>query len=400
MNQQHREYQAEEDRYEADIVTEEEEDEDVDYQAGDYDVVAAPNDFNIMTIVDFIQKGVVKIPGFQRNYVWDIKRASKFIESILIGLPIPQIFLYEQGRNNFLVIDGQQRLMSIYYFVNERFPRKDKIAELRTIFDQQGTIPENIFGDDTYFSSFDLRLPESLPNRPSRFNRKNYSTLGDEYQTTFNLRTIRNIIVKQVKPGGDDSMYEIFNRLNSGGMNLTPQEIRRCMYDSSFYEMLYKTNTEDNWRRLVGVPVPDLHMKDVEILLRGFAMLIEGEHYNPSMVKFLNGFSEHAKAFDAEKLQYLRELLQSFLDSCSALPVDAFLSTGRRFSPMTFESVFVAACSHPYSSISIVDGKVVPESVENLKTDAQFARATQSQTTNTANVKLRLSRARDLIVLK
>ena len=399
MNQQLREYQAEEDRYEPDFVTEEEEEEDVDYQADDYDVVAAPNDFNIMTIVDFIERGVVKIPGFQRNYVWDIKRASKFIESILIGLPIPQIFLYEQGRNNFLVIDGQQRLMSIYYFVNQRFPRIEKIAELRTIFDQQGTIPDNIFGDDRYFTSFNLRLPESLPNRPNRFKGKNYSSLGEDYQTAFDLRTIRNIIVKQVKPGGDDSMYEIFSRLNSGGMNLTPQEIRRCMYDSGFYEMLYKTNTEEKWRRLVGVRIPDLHMKDVEILLRGFAMLIEGEDYSPSMVKFLNGFSEHAKAFDADKLQYLLDLLQSFLDSCSELSVGAFLSTGRRFSPMTFESVFVAACSKPYSRGDIVDGKVDPASVEELKTDALFAGATLSQTTNTANVKLRLSRARDLVVL-
>jgi uncharacterized protein with ParB-like and HNH nuclease domain len=52
----------------------------------------------------------VKIPGFQRNYVWDIKRASKLIESIIIGIPIPQIFLFEEDRNKFIVIDGQQTL--------------------------------------------------------------------------------------------------------------------------------------------------------------------------------------------------------------------------------------------------------------------------------------------------
>lgn len=92
----------------------------------DYQITATPNDFNIKTIVDFVESGVVKIPGFQRNYVWDIERASRLIESLLMGLPIPQIFLYEQARNSFLVIDGQQRLMSIYYFVNGQFPRKDK----------------------------------------------------------------------------------------------------------------------------------------------------------------------------------------------------------------------------------------------------------------------------------
>ena len=58
----------------------------------EYDLSASPNDFNIKTLFDFIASGIVKIPGFQRNYVWDIKRASKLIESIIIGIPIPQIF--------------------------------------------------------------------------------------------------------------------------------------------------------------------------------------------------------------------------------------------------------------------------------------------------------------------
>ena len=398
MNQQVTEIDSEDTRYEIDLI-ERDEDEN-SYQIDEYDLVASPNDFNITTIVDFIKSGVVKIPGFQRNFVWDIKRASKLIESIIVGLPIPQIFLYEQSRNNFLVIDGQQRLMSIYYFVSQRFPRKEKSAELRRVFDESGVIPDETLHDDEYFTNFNLSLPENLPNQPNKFNKLNYSTLGEEYQTAFNLRTIRNIIVKQISPRGDTSMYEIFNRLNSGGMNLTPQEIRRCMYDSTFYEMLYKTNTEARWRRLVGVPTPDLHMKDVEVLLRGFAMLIEGDKYTPSMVKFLNGFSEHAKAFDTEKLQYLQGLLHSFLDSCSDLPGDAFLSIGRRFSPMIFESVFVSVCSKAHADQSLVEGKIDPASLLLLKENTEFTAATQSRTTDTANVKTRLSLARDLVVLK
>lgn len=87
-----------------------------DFQIKEYDITASSNDFNMSTMFSFIESGAVKIPGFQRNYVWDIKRVSKLIESIIIGLPIPQIFLYEEARNKFLVIDGQQRFMSIYYF--------------------------------------------------------------------------------------------------------------------------------------------------------------------------------------------------------------------------------------------------------------------------------------------
>ena len=314
----------------------------------------------------------------------------------MIGLPIPQIFLYEQERNKFLVIDGQQRLMSIYYFVSERFPRKDKLVELRQLFDMEGKIPEDTLRDDSYFTDFNLNLPEQLPGHHNRFNKLNHSTLGEEYQTTFDLRTIRNIIVKQVTPGGNASMYEIFNRLNSGGMNLTPQEIRRCMYDSEFYDALYKTNTRAEWRRLVGADVPDLHMKDVEILLRGFAMLIDGASYRPSMVRFLNGFSESAKLFDRQKLQMLEKLLQSFIDCCGNLGDEAF-RVGGRFSPMVFESVFVAACFDAYSSNSLVQGKINPDSVRNLRTDQQFLAATQSRTTATDQVRTRLARAREIL---
>src|SRR3989338_7746607 len=107
----------------------------------EYNLSSAPNDFNIKTLNDFILSGIIKIPTFQRNYVWDLKRASRLIESIIMGLPVPQLFFYEKSKNNFEVIDGQQRLMTIYYFIKKRFPRMDKRGELRKIFDLQGNIP-------------------------------------------------------------------------------------------------------------------------------------------------------------------------------------------------------------------------------------------------------------------
>ena len=390
--------EPEEDRYEPD--TDDEQDlEDGSYPIDQYNLVSSPNDFNTKTLVDFIDSGVVIIPGFQRNYVWDVKRASKLIESIIVGLPIPQMFLYEQERNKFLVIDGQQRLMSIYYFVKERFPRKEKLAELRLRSDGRSYISAEILSNDKYFSDFQLNLPENTPGQPNRFHREKYSSLSEGYKTSFDLRTIRNIIVQQVSPKGDESMYEIFNRLNSGGVNLRPQEIRRCMYDSKFYEMLYKTNTKEEWRKLVGAKIPDAHMKDVEILLRGFAMLISGETYRPSMVKFLNSFSQEARTFDEKRLDQLQRLLQFFLDSCQDLAPDAFHSSKGRFSPMIFESVFVAVCTQPYTENSTINGRINAQSLRDLKNDTDFREATQSKTSDSTNVRTRLSRAKTLIVV-
>ena len=145
-------------------------------QVEEYDITASPNDFNVMTLYSFVESGAVRIPGFQRNFVWDLGRASKLIESLILGLPVPQLFLYEQARNKFLVIDGQQRLMSIYYFIKKRFPRKERRMELRAIFDREGRIPDEVLHDDEYFQSFNLRLPERLPDHPNRFKGLNYAT--------------------------------------------------------------------------------------------------------------------------------------------------------------------------------------------------------------------------------
>ena len=369
------------------------------YPIDEFDLVSSPNDFNTKTLVDFIDSGVVNIPGFQRNFIWDVKRASRLIESMIVGLPVPQIFLYEQKGNNYLVIDGQQRLMSIYYFVKGRFPRKEQLATLRLNLKERSAIPSQLLHKDEYFTDFRLNLPESVPGRQNRFHRLDYSNLDDQYRSSFDLRTIRHIIVRQVGPCGDHAMYEIFNRLNSGGVNLTPQEIRRCTFDSAFYDMLYRTNTKDEWRQLVGKVVPDLHMRDVEILLRGFAMLISEESYRPSMVKFLNTFSQNAISFNQAKLEQLDALLESFLKSCEDLPSDAFHSTQGRFSPMIFESVFVATCKRPYSKDRPVKEKINPQSLRDLKDDPDFRAATQSQTTSFANVRRRLERASELLVL-
>lgn len=392
---------SQETRKEQDWLEKEEgdsEEEDKSYSIDEYDLVSIPNDFNTKTVVDFIDSRVVLIPGFQRNYVWDIKRASRLIESIIMALPVPQIFLYEQGPDRYLVIDGQQRLMSIYYFVKGRFPRKSKLAELRLKAQTLGSIPPEILDNDKYFTEFRLNLPEPTPGARNKFNGRNYSDLEENHQRKMNLRPIRHIIVRQVGPPGDQAMYEIFSRLNSGGVNLTPQEIRRCAFDSDFYHMLDRTNTMGEWRKLVGIDIPDLHMRDVEILLRGFAMLINEENYRPSMVKFLNQFSLEAKSFSDKKLEQLQRLLSGFLTSCQELPDDAFHSAQGRFSPAVFESVFVAICSAPYRQRQDVDGKINLESLNALKADLEFNSASQSRTTSQANVQKRLERARTILI--
>ncbi len=366
-------------------------------QVEEYDITVSPNDFNVMTLHSFVESGAVRIPGFQRNFVWDLGRASKLIESLILGLPVPQLFLYEQEHNKFLVIDGQQRLMSIYYFIKKRFPRRERRVELRSIFDSKGDIPEEVLNDDGYFQSFNLRLHEKIPNHPNKFKGLNYSTLGD-YKHQFDLRPIRNIVVKQNTPDDHSSIYEIFNRLNTGGITLSPQEIRTSLYHSEFYNLLYEINNMQGWRRILGQSEPALHMQDTEFLLRGFATLVDGENYAPSLAKFLNQFSNKCKNQRPTQNEYCRKLFESFLKACSNLPNDAFKNKrNNRFNVALYESVFTVVCEKAFAERRVVAGEIDIEHLQALEKDKEFAEASRARTTDTSNVHKRLNRARELV---
>jgi hypothetical protein len=377
---------------------EDDDDNSDDFQIDEYDLTSTPNDFNVKTIFDYLEAGVIKIPFFQRNYVWDHIQASKLIESLILGLPIPQIFLYEEGRNKLLVIDGQQRLLSIYYFIKQRFPKKDRRVELRHIFDQHGHLPKETLSDDNYFTEFKLKLPENLPNRPNKFNGLTYGTLG-EYKFQFELRPIRNIFVKQNSPkDGDSSIYEIFNRLNSGGTNLNQPEIRVTLYHSEFYNMLYKINSLSEWRRLLRQPEPTLHMEDVEILLRSFAFLIESDKYTPPLKKFLNQFAKKCQSHTEEQNQYLESLFGAFLAACKKLPDDVFFRRKNRFSIALFEAIFTVTCQKDFYQHQLPLIELSNDKIQQIKNDKPFiSTLRKGGTLSKTNVVKRLQRATEIM---
>lgn len=368
--------------------------EELDYEVKLYDITSSPNDFNVKTYFDFIEAGMVIIPTFQRNYVWDIKRASKLIESLVIGLPIPQIFLFGEGNNKYLVIDGQQRLLSIYYFIKGRFPRQDKRAEIRKkLIENGGIIDDDFLSDDNYYRNFKLSLENN-----NALHGKDYSSLG-EYLNTFNFRTIRNISIQQNSPDTDNnsSMYEIFNRLNIGGMNLTAQEIRSSVYHSNFYDMLQKINLNEKWRELLRKDDLDLHLKDVEILLRSFALALSDIEvdYKGNMKRLLNEFSSKAKKYDDTQVSKFEQMFYDFIDSVSELNSDSFVNINKRFQISIFDAVFYV-WSKEYLNGNKVE--ISKDDFDNLRKDSEFRDNTEQNTTNTATVKKRIEIAKKFLV--
>lgn len=358
-----------------------------------YDISVIPNDFNITTIFNLIDSGSIEMPVFQRNYIWDRKRASRFIESLVLGLPIPQIFLYQKARNKFLVIDGQQRLLSIYYFIKQRFPLSEKRAELRKVFDEYNGIPDSILYDDQYFQDFKLQIPSTEIGEKTPLDGLKYNTMGI-YKSNFEFMTIRCMAIRQNEPKEDDSsVFEIFSRLNTGGINLTNQEIRACLYYSAFFRMLNILNQNDTWRKIYGKP-EDGKFKDVEIILRSFALLCNNDNYNGSMNKFINQFAKKAMSFSEQETEYFRNLFISFLDSCSELPRELFATKKGELNASLFDCVFTVVAEDYYKNQTLITRKLSADSICSLKKDPEFEEAITHSTSHTKVVAKRLEKAR------
>lgn len=385
--------------------------EENDYSIGTFSLVTTPNDFNISTIINFMDKGVFVIPSFQRNYVWDIAKASKLIESLIIGLPIPQIFLYEKERNKFYIIDGQQRLLSLYFFYKGKFPKnaiaRNKIKE--TIVESNNSFISNtLLNDDEHFINFSLKLNSMKNPRENPLDGKNFSTLDNELRTELELATIRNMVIKPKYPDEDSrhlAMFEIFNRLNSGGVNLSNQEIRMSLYSSTFILNTIHMNKDIKWRDLLKKPNPDLRLKDVEIILRLFSMLVGGTSfyteyaeldpktsptYQGSLVALLNSFADFAIKINSETIHEFDLIWERFLSSLDNI-APHMLSNNKNIESDTLklsipvlEAIFYAV-SKSYI-LNKDENKITKEFLFELKNHTNFLTYCVDKTTSRSSV--------------
>ncbi len=194
--------------------------------------------------------------GFQRSFVWTRKQMDRFIESLLLGYPIPGIFLVRQEDRRYLVLDGQQRLRTLRFFYS------------------------GIYGERVF----------SLQNVAAQFKGLTYALLNEEQRRLLDDTFIPATIVST--DGSESSLeavYQIFERLNSGGTPLTAHEIRVALYAGPFIDSLSELNNDDNWRAIYGKKSPRL--RDQELILRIVALLFSTMPYEAPLKTFLNGFT-------------------------------------------------------------------------------------------------------------
>lgn len=222
--------------------------EEDDRQAGPlaYELLTYPADFTLEVLTNKFIAGEITIPPMQRRFVWTQPQSSRLIESFLLGLPVPPIYLYAKHRTELLlVVDGQQCLRSIAYFFSGLFGEEDR--ERRSVFR--------------------LKLDEK-----SKYNNRTFDDLEEAERRRLKNAVLRSFVMKQINPADDMRIYHVFERLNTGGTLLSPQKVRNCIYDGSFNALLHELNLNSNWRAIVGKADVDKRFRDIELILRFLAL--------------------------------------------------------------------------------------------------------------------------------
>jgi len=240
-------------------------------------LVTQPYDLVVRTIVSQIQdKSLLVQPPYQRGYVWDEGRASRLIESLLMNIPIPACYFAEEDSGVNTVIDGQQRLSSIWRFVHNHF----KLRGLRTL---------------------------------TEFNGKAFKDLTEREQRLILGRTIRCIVITQESHA--EVRFEVFERLNTGGMQLTDQEIRNAIYRGDFNDLIKKLAEQPRWIKTLSKSRLDKRMRDDELVVRFFAVHDNYKTYQAPLRQFLNIYTiSKGKVLDDTEKQRLTTLFEQTVD--------------------------------------------------------------------------------------
>ena len=337
-----------------------------------YEITSFGADYDAEGLVRRLQREDIYIPPFQRSFVWTQRESSRFIESLLLGLPVPGIFLARAPKTKkLLVIDGQQRLRSIQFFFEGYF-NPDPEAESKTVF--------------------------KLLNVQKQFEGRTFDTLNEDDRIILNDSIIHATIVKQESPSGEQSsIYHIFERLNTTGRKLSPQQIRVAIYHGSFLEMLHSMNDYSTWRSIFGKKSKTL--KDQELILRFLALYHKFQKYGENddtktMKGFLNDFAYKHRYGNKESLGKFSSLFKNTIDAVYQTFGEKAFRPERALNAAVYDSVMVGIAKR-LQRVSIKDIESLRTKYYKLLKDRKYITAISYGTSNAKSVKSRCTKAID-----
>lgn len=337
------------------------------------EAVLHATDWTTETIVSQLRRGnIVLNPSFQRRDAWKTQQKSRFIESLILGLPIPQIVLAElkERRGKFLVLDGKQRLLSILQFWG--------LGE----------------GKNNEYALSGLEIRKDLI-------RKKLSHLESELKLEDDLNALLNQPIRTVlirNWPNVDFLHLVFLRLNTGSVKLSPQELRQALFPGPFSDWIDSAAVNSGAiKKLLNLREPDYRMRDIEVLSRYLAFRFFLAHYRGRMKRFLDFSFETFNDNWHEWEPRLQAALAEFESAVDALVQLFGPSVGKKpgskhFNRAVFDFLVFYAREEEIRAAMTSSPTKVMEAFENIFNDADFRSATERDTAGVPNTVERLSK--------
>jgi hypothetical protein len=301
--------------------------------------------------------------GFQRGLVWKKKQMDRFVESVLLGYPVPGIFLVELPSRRYLVLDGQQRMTTLHSFRHGKYPVKGGLR------------------------SFSLRYVGDS------YKGLTYAELPSDLQLLFDNTFIQATIVVPKGEAGKKAVYALFERINSGGTNLKPQQIRVALFAGEAVNFVRELNSNPDWRALFGPHTRDL--KDHELILRAMSLLEtvrEGKTFKPPMARFLN---EYLSTHENTLPPYTDQIRYEFAEACRLLKEanpGALKLGGRQVNAAHTDAALVGLMVAIGEGINL-DVPQVRAALDSLVDNEPYRKAVSESTSHADQVKARIRHA-------
>ena len=334
------------------------------YSLEDRKVLTQSYDLSISTLFEQFDSCSIEVPKFQREYVWDNRRASRLIESLLLNIPIPVLYMVEKEDSKWEVIDGQQRIRSVVRYLKNEFA----LSSLEVL---------------------------------DEYNRLRFHQLPSKIQRHLKTRMMRAVLISA--ESSPDMKFEVFERLNVGSVKLAEQELRNSIYRGPFNSLLRDQVKNEDVRWLLGSKAPRKRMRDEEFLLRFFAVDSDPSGYKPPLKKYLNDFMKRVRFADADQLEEMTRRLHEGILRIRTLvgehgpkPLTPDGEVKEVFNGPLIESLLVVLVRADWD---IVDLDYLRKELKVLlTTDESFVAALEKATADRAAFRVRIQKVMEAVV--
>lgn len=324
-------------------------------------------DKSVSDIVRMIEDKDIRLdPDYQRNYVWDNKKASMLIESIILNVPIPVIYVSQEEDDSWSVIDGLQRLSSLKRFFDGKF----KLSGLEILSD---------------------------------LNKSDITTLNPKA-----LRMLKNGLLRVIMithDSNEEIKYDVFMRLNTGSVHLTEQELRNCLYRGTLNKFLKEVVQNQKWLALMGLKEPHKRMADREMVLRFLAIWKNWDNengvlngYKGRMKSFLNAFMNDHKEIKGQEANEWKQQFEVTVEKVYQVYGEyAFKRQGldgmreKTINRAIIDVIMLSATQHSMDELMSNRDTIAKRFLEMTNNDVEFRNSIKIGTSDTKVITSRLS---------